>query len=335
MTGVLLLGHGSCQIEAKKAFNLVSDGVSAIVKYPVRQAVLNNGEPTLDQAVASLLNFGARRIRVVPLFLFEGTHVKIDIPERLRNLKLKHLDIEFELTDCFGPDSRVIDLIISRIKQFTDDNSDFESMLSNPELIEQQSFDRIERALALVRLSDSHSFIVQRVVHAVGDLGIAGEVYAPNEAVEAGTTALLSGKNVVTDVEMVRAGIRGSSLASFGGQVFCLIKDSKVAENAQKLGITRAASAIKAVAGMTQGGIIAIGNAPTALFEVCRLINDGKIKPALVVGAPVGFVGCSESKQALMKSGVSCIVIKGTRGGSAVAAAIVNTLIELARRSER
>ncbi|MBI4743789.1 MAG: precorrin-8X methylmutase [Actinobacteria bacterium] len=224
----------------------------------------------------------------------------------------------------------MVDIITSRIKQIIGDGFAPDSLPQTPSKIEQESFNRIEKALNLIGTPDSHPLIVKKIVHTVGDLAIASEVYAPSEAVDAGVKAIRDGKNIVTDVEMVKAGIRGKKLSSFGSDIFCLIKENKIAEDASKQGTTRAALAIKTAAEMAEDGIIAIGNAPTALFEVCRLLKAKTIKPALVIGAPVGFVGCSESKEVLMRSGVPCIVVKGARGGSPVAAAIVNALIDLA-----
>lgn len=334
MIGILLLGHGSRQKNAEREFNLVSNVISTLIPYPVCQAVLGNGEPTIETAVENLINPQIKKIIIVPVFLFEGTHVQIDIPDKLNNLRLKYPKIEFEMTDCFGADGRIIDIITSRIKQSIGDGFAPESLPQTPSDIEQESFNRIEKALNLIGHPDSHPLIVKKIVHTVGDLAIASEVYAPNEAVGAGVKAIRDGKNIVTDVEMVKAGIRGKKLSSFGSDIFCLIKENRIAEDASKQGTTRAALAIKTAADMAEGGIIAIGNAPTALFEVCRLLKAKTIKPALVVGAPVGFVGCAESKEVLMRSGVPCIVVKGARGGSPVAATIVNALIDLADKTQ-
>jgi precorrin-8X/cobalt-precorrin-8 methylmutase len=330
MTGILLLGHGSRQAEATQAFHIASKAVSSMVTCPVNQAVLSAGESSVSRAVAGLVDQGAKKVLIVPVFLFEGTHVKFDIPEILDNLKTGYPDTEFKVTDCFGVDGRIVDIILSRIKQFAGDGFVFEHIPSNPVIIEQESVRKIGNVLDLIGPAGSHPRVVNKVVHTVGDLSIMRDVYAPREAVEAGVRVIQEGKNVVTDVEMVRAGIRAGKLASFGGEVFCLLREEWVRDEAERAGKTRTATAIGKAAGLAEEGIIAIGNAPTALFEVCRMLQEGEIKPALVIGTPVGFVGCAESKQALMGSGVKHITIKGTRGGSACAAAIVNTLIDLA-----
>jgi len=135
-------------------------------------------------------------------------------------------------------------------------------------------------------------------------------------------------------VEMVKVGIRAKDLTQFGGKVICLLNDNEVVQIARKKKITRAAVSMEKGVSLMEGAIIAIGNAPTALLEVCELIKQGKIKPALIIGIPVGFVGAEESKKNLRRFSVPFITNEGPRGGSAIAVSIVNALIRLALKEK-
>ena len=139
------------------------------------------------------------------------------------------------------------------------------------------------------------------------------------------------GKNIVVDSSMVKAGINKNITARFKNKIICRIHDKDVIRKAGELNLTRAIVAMRKSQREMEGGIIAIGNAPTALFELCDLIKEAKSKPALVVGIPVGFVGAAESKRALRSLKIPYITNKSRKGGSTVAAAIVNALLILAK----
>jgi len=138
------------------------------------------------------------------------------------------------------------------------------------------------------------------------------------------------GRPIFTDVQMLRSGISPVKLEQFGIDTMCLIKDSEVVAEAKRTGKTRAMIAMAKAAPELEGGIIAIGNAPTALFELCAMIQRGELRPALVVGTPVGFVGAKESKEVLVETPVPYITVTGTRGGSTIAVAALNALLKLA-----
>jgi precorrin-8X/cobalt-precorrin-8 methylmutase len=129
---------------------------------------------------------------------------------------------------------------------------------------------------------------------------------------------------------MVQVGIASPLLEQLGGHTFCAIADPEVAELAQRCGITRASAAMRYGAPHMHRGIVAVGNAPTALFEVIRLVREESIRPALIVGTPVGFVKAAESKEALLELEVPYITVLGNKGGSSVAAAIINALLRVA-----
>jgi len=172
--------------------------------------------------------------------------------------------------------------------------------------------------------------IIQRVIHATGDFSFAGSLRFQPQAIETAIRILRAGRPIVTDVQMVAAGINKKALASWGGHVICEIANPEIAALAEREGATRSETAIlKAVA--HNPGIIAIGNAPTALLRVIRHCEEhpGDFL-GVIIGAPVGFVNAAESKDILASSDIPHIVALGRKGGSPVAAAIVNALIRLA-----
>ena len=203
--------------------------------------------------------------------------------------------------------------------------------MKDPGGIELRSMEIIETQLPeLARLQAGEKEIVKRVVHTTGDVTIAGLLRIHPCAVEAGLAAIRAGKTVITDINMLKAGINAKRLALFGATARCYIGDEDVAGEARRLGQTRAMVAMRKAAPEMNGGIVAIGNAPTALFALGELIDRGEVTPALIVGTPVGFVGASESKEMLTQKEVPYITIPGTRGGSAIAAAVVNALLYMA-----
>ena len=207
-----------------------------------------------------------------------------------------------------------------------------QSIVTNPHAIEEESMKIIEQNLPqLQQLSHEHREIVKRVIHTTGDLTISELVHIHPRAVIEGLKAVRAGRPIVTDVNMLKAGINKNRLKDLGINVHCYISDPDIAEESKQTGITRAMISMRRAAAMASGGIIAIGNAPTALFALCELIKEGKADPALIVGTPVGFVGARESKEQLMQEeNIPYITLPGTRGGSNIAASIVNALLYLA-----
>jgi precorrin-8X/cobalt-precorrin-8 methylmutase len=201
--------------------------------------------------------------------------------------------------------------------------------------IEAESFRIIEREFAEKTgclpsdYPDEEFAVMRRVIHATGDFGFAANLRFHKQAIGAGLAAIRAGKNILTDVNMAAAGISRSYLDTFGGQVICRVGEGDVAEQAALQGLTRSETALALAAG-DNVGIVAIGNAPTALLAVMKLIEAGKITPDLVVGVPVGFVNAAESKELLSQKRYPFITALGRKGGSPVAVAIVNALLRLA-----
>ena len=203
--------------------------------------------------------------------------------------------------------------------------------IQNPRAIEDTSMDIIEQCLPWLReFPEGERQIIRRIVHTTGDPAIAELIKIHPDAVAAGLKALRDGKAIFTDVQMLRSGISPVRLEEFGIETMCLIKEPEVVAEAKRTGKTRAMIAMAKAAPKLDGGVIAIGNAPTALFELCAMIQRGEIKPALVVGTPVGFVGAKESKELLVETPVPYVTIEGTRGGSTIAVAALNALLKLA-----
>lgn len=174
--------------------------------------------------------------------------------------------------------------------------------------------------------------VIERIIHSTADFDFAEITQASPDSVEAGLHALRSGCSVITDVRMVQVGISTARLAALGGNLHCFVADDLTRQRAEAAGVTRSAMGIRLAAeqGLLENSIVAIGNAPTALYEVIRCIEEG-FRPALVIGVPVGFVSTVESKEALQQvTAVPWLVTTGRKGGSTVAVAIVNALLRLA-----
>lgn len=200
----------------------------------------------------------------------------------------------------------------------------------SPEDIEKKSMEIIEKDLGKINCSFEEKQIIKRVVHTTVDIEFGKSLIFHPEAVEAGLEAIKSGRNIITDVHMVKAGIRAYDLKNFGNQILCFFDKNK--EEPNKDNIPRAVIAMRKAGKFMDNSIVAIGNAPTALFEVVDMVKARKVKPVLIVGIPVGFVGAAESKEELRKLDVPYITNAGPRGGSTVACGILNAIIKLAIR---
>jgi precorrin-8X/cobalt-precorrin-8 methylmutase len=209
--------------------------------------------------------------------------------------------------------------------------------MDKPADIAHESFTiiRAELASAGYRFDPAMAALIERIIHSTADFEFATITRASPGALEAGLRALQRGRPIVTDVQMVRIGISATRVAALGGTLHCLVADAATRAQAENQGETRSAIGIRRAAeqGLLEDGIVAIGNAPTALYEIIRLVGAG-LRPALVIGVPVGFVNTVESKAALMQlSAVPWIVTVGRKGGSPVAVAILNALLRLASGS--
>ena len=195
--------------------------------------------------------------------------------------------------------------------------------------IERRSFEIITELLGDRVLAPENELVIKRAIHTTADFDYADNLVFSEGAVAKGIEALKRGCDIVTDTQMAKSGINKTILGKLGGAVHCFISDDDVVAEAKERGCTRATVCMERGAEIARDHpvIFAIGNAPTALVRLCELIDSGEVKPALVIGAPVGFVNVVESKEMLMERDVTYIVPKGRKGGSNIAATICNSMI--------
>ena len=203
--------------------------------------------------------------------------------------------------------------------------------IKDPMEIERKSMALIAPYLQGRNLNEAETKIVSRVIHAAGDPDYANHIRIQPDAIDSALNAIRDGADIFCDVEMVRTGINKKTLAQYGGRIHCLIADPQVAQLAREQEITRSMAAFRTFGAKMNGAIVAVGNAPTALFELFRLMQAEQVRPAVVIGVPVGFVGAAESKDLLAeKSNAPFITVLGNKGGSPIAASIVNALLYIA-----
>lgn len=195
-----------------------------------------------------------------------------------------------------------------------------------PQNIEKRSMEIIESEL-VCDISSDYKDIVKRAIHTTADFDYAENLYFSKDAVKIGREALKNGASIITDTNMAKSGINKKRLSKFGGEVMCFMADEDVAALAKSLGTTRASVSMERACEFGDGNIFAIGNAPTALIKLRELIDNGKLKPSLIIAVPVGFVNVIEAKNLIEQSGVPVIIARGRKGGSNLAAAICNALI--------
>ncbi len=196
-----------------------------------------------------------------------------------------------------------------------------------PMEIEKRSFEIITEELLDTPLIPGTELIVKRCIHTSADFDYAKNLCFSEGATKRALEAIRSGASIVTDTQMAKAGINKRALARYGGEVFCFMSDEDVAAMAKKNGTTRATASMDKAAAMNEKLIFAIGNAPTALVRLYELIGEGKLSPELIIGVPVGFVNVVQSKELIMQADVPYIVARGRKGGSNIAACIVNALL--------
>ncbi len=198
-----------------------------------------------------------------------------------------------------------------------------------PDEIEKKSMETIVSELGGRTWPEPQFSIVKRCIHTSADFDYADNLCFSENAENIGVEAIRNGPVIITDTKMAAAGINKTRLAEYGGEVHCFISDEDVAAAAKERGCTRATVAMEKGVEVAAGRpiIFAIGNAPTALVRIAEMIDAGEVKPALVIGAPVGFVNVVESKELIMERDVPYIVPRGRKGGSNIAATICNAMM--------
>nr|AIF17886.1 precorrin-8X methylmutase (cobH, cbiC) [uncultured marine thaumarchaeote KM3_79_E03] len=201
--------------------------------------------------------------------------------------------------------------------------------------IEDESMEIIEREVGSHPYNEMEWPIVRRIIHATADFDFAGEnkIVFHKDAITSGINALKNGCSIIADVNGVIGGLNKQNPKDFGNNLICNISDPDLVERAKQENKTRAQMSMRIAASEMNGGILVIGNAPTALLEVIKMIREGVTKPALVIGIPVGFVSAAESKEDLQTIDIPFITNTGRKGGSSCAASIVNALFKLLREN--
>ena len=346
-TAVILLGHGSPVAHANTTLIDIAGRVKDAGGYGIVQhAFLQFEHPNFEEAVNILLDKGVRRIIVHPYFLYMGAHVTKDLPGEIKDVKERCPELDIVLASNLGTHDKLVEVAVERIEDalrgdlrpagesnkdgilYAFDTCSETDFPQHP--IEKESFSIIGRELDESKFSSMELPVVKRVVHATADFEYADLIVFGNRPIEAAVYAILNGADIITDVRMVEAGINKNILKRFGGSIKCFISDKDVAESAKSKGRTMSSLAMRKASKYMEKGIVLIGNAPTALREVVDMVKCSRVEPALVVGVPVGFVDAEESKETLQGLKIPYITVRGRKGGSTVAVAIINALLILA-----
>jgi len=199
--------------------------------------------------------------------------------------------------------------------------------------IEDASMQMIEDEIGIHQYNEKEWPIVRRVIHSTADFDFAGKnkIIFHKDAIASAMDALRNGCSIVVDVNGVIGGLNKQNPKDFGNNIVCNISKPEIMELAKKEGKTRSQVSMRAAISNIDGGIVAIGNAPTALMEVIQMVKEGIVKPALIIGIPVGFICAAESKEKLSKLEAPFITNIGRKGGSSSASAIINAIFKLIR----
>ena len=325
---ILLVGHGSPRPQANAGFTALANRIAARVGARILPTFFSLAQPDIEHQVALLADEGVRRIVILPYFLYSGQHVTKDIPAILSQCRQKFPDVTIEVLPSLEGEPALEDMVADRLVPHV---ASRQALPTEGLAIEQRSYEIIERQIGSSLPADPvERAVVRRVTHATADLSFARSLRFHPRAGSAGLAALAAGKPVICDVKMLQAGI-----TRHRGETLCAIGDPDVIRLAQERKCTRATAAMEKLSDKFDGAVVAVGNAPTALWKIMDMAKQGGPKPALVVGVPVGFVGALESKLALVESGLTYIANLSPRGGSPVAAAVVNALAIEAGRDQK
>lgn len=214
-------------------------------------------------------------------------------------------------------------------------------IITEPAQIEMTSMAIIESYLQELNLGDLEKVVYKRIIHTAGDPELVNLIKLSSDFAKRSVGALKIGATIVTDVQMVKAGINKKNLKLYDNKVLCEIQNQEVAVLAKQLQTTRSAAAVNYLKAELQDSIFVVGNAPTALYEILRISLEEDIRPAAIIGVPVGFVGAAESKELLISletelktRNIAWASLEGTKGGSAIAASIINALLILSTKGE-
>ncbi len=339
--GLILIGHGSKLPHNRENLEKLAAMLRSRGKFKtVEIAFMIRDTPTVNEAIDIVAAKGVAKIVLVPAFLAPGVHTTEDIPGLIgvkeKQPQLKAKGIQLVYGEPLGSDERIADILEEKAQKAIG-----VEVKKDSEIVDAYSVEKagkiVDRSMMLIReaigdelakLPEDKVSVVERVVHTTADPEFAKLIVISDDAVKAGVAAIKAGGKVITDVKMVKAGINDARLKKFGSKVVTYMNDERAMALAKKEGLTRSAAAMRlAIKDGLDGAIVLIGNAPTAAFELADQINAGKVKPALIVAVPVGFVGAAESKEAVAKLPVPYVIIRGRKGGSTIAVAVFNALL--------
>jgi precorrin-8X/cobalt-precorrin-8 methylmutase len=325
--GFLIVAHGSRKDGANQQVkNLVNELNNYFQSVMFEPAFMELASPTIEDGIKALAKKNMDQLIAYPYFLFKGMHFTKDIPNLIQNIINKlEKKVDFKMLDPIGQHPKITDLVQEELYDEVIDQLKLNKVA--PSKIEDKSMELIEKNLNGHEIPPEQKPIIKRVIHTTGDFDFLTSIIFHDKAVSAGLKAVGEKKIIFTDVTMVQAGIN----KKLGHDVRCVLNDPEVMELASHEGITKASAGMKSLSHKLDGNIIAIGNAPTALIELVNMIKNNELKPALIVGIPVGFVNAKESKSYLTTiKDVPYITNRGQKGGSTVAVAIINALIKMA-----
>lgn len=320
MNSTIIIAHGSKSESANKAFTeLIARTASRSANTRVNGAFLNESDNGAFKIAENEIANGATKIVLLPYFLSAGNHVTKDVENIYTELTRKYPEIEIKLQPCLEGEPLLEDILYERIAAELTEPEDLPILGSD---IEGLSHEIIDKRLAFSDFPKEESIVARRIIHATADFSFAKSLSFHPEAIARGVAAIKEKKPIICDVNMLRNGVTRTA-----SQVICAISDDDVIEAAKADGTTRAAASMKKLAHLMDGAIVAVGNAPTAIWQLLQM----DVHPALIIGLPVGFVGARESKVALIESHYCHIANTSPRGGSPAAAAALNALGLLAR----
>lgn len=345
--GLVLAGHGSNFNSYKDNIDELASIIRKLSPFMiVRSGFMQLSSPSITDAMSNAVEEGAEKLIIVPVFLANSRHTTEDIPKLLGLKKGQnrgafhfkgHEDIQVTYGKPIGADRRLAEIIIDRamtaLKDFGTEAT-IEPVNDTGAEIFEDSLKIVRQLLAkdFERMDSQVVPIIKHVVHATAEPEFARLLIFSKDAVKAGVEALKKGADVVADVKMVESGINARAIREFGVRVLTYTEDRRTISLAERTKITRTAAAMQIAAedGL-DGDIVVIGNSPTAALAVADIVKRNVAKPALVIATPVGFVKAAESKDEISTLPVPYLITRGVKGGSAVAVAILNALLSMAR----
>jgi precorrin-8X/cobalt-precorrin-8 methylmutase len=345
-TGLILIGHGSKLPHNRENLEKLAEILRERAAFKIVEiSFMVRNKPTIPEAIESLAKKGVTKIVLIPAFIAPGVHTTQEIPEMIEMKEkeplLKERGIKLVYGEPLGSDERIAEIIEEKaLKALGQEVNEAEAItdaysIAASKKIITTSMSLIRQALgdALENVPAAHVSVIERVVHTTADPEFAKLLVISEKAVEAGVAAIKAGAKIVTDVKMVQAGINKARVKRFGGKVLSYISDERAVKLAHDQSLTRSAAAMRlAVKDGLDGAIVLIGNAPTAAFELAEAVKQGLAKPALIVAVPVGYVGAAESKEAVAELSTPFVIVKGRKGGSTIAVAVFNALLNMAEQ---